>query len=169
MTEASAAEIARSALDHQGGRYRIDFEARIAAEAAKVRPLLSDYNGLARLSETVIESQWLAGQAGAPRVRIVQRACIVIFCQTLRRTMLVEPQPDGDVLTLTEPETSDYREVREHWQVIAEAGQTRVRYRAEFVPRFFVPPLIGPWLVKSRLRAELEATAARIESLAAQR
>jgi hypothetical protein len=165
-THAWAAQVVRADFDHQGNRYRVEFEAHVAAEAANVRILLSDYDGLARLSDTVVDSRRLPERGGTPRVRIVQRACVFIFCRTLARTMSVESHPDGDVLALTEPETSDYLDVRERWQVIAQAGgDTRVRYRGEFVPRFFVPPLIGPWLIRSFLRAELEATAARIELL----
>ena len=166
-THAAAAEIVRADLDHEGSRYRVDFEARLTAQAASVRTLLSDYDGLARLSDTVVDSRLLPALAGPPRVRIVQRACVLFFCRTLTRVMSVESHPDGDVLTLAEPQTSDYLEVREHWQVATRPEGTHVRYRAQFIPRFFVPPLIGPWLIKSRLRAELEATAARIEVLGA--
>jgi hypothetical protein len=39
-------------------------------------------------------------------------------------------------------------------------------YTAEMVPNFFIPPVIGPWLVKSFLIEEIKATAVEVESLA---
>lgn len=166
---ACAAEIVRAEFSHEGNRYRVDFEARISAQAASVRALLSDYDALARLSDTVIESRRLPASTGLPRVRIVQQACVLIFCRTLARVMSVESRPDGDVLALAEPQSSDFLDVGEQWQVMGESDETRVRYRAEFVPRFFVPPLIGPWLIKSRLREEIETTAVRVEQLGTRR
>jgi hypothetical protein len=34
------------------------------------------------------------------------------------------------------------------------------------VPDFFIPPLIGPWLMKSFLQKEIKATAIQVEALA---
>jgi hypothetical protein len=81
--------------------------------------------------------------------------------------MGVETRGNGDILTLADPAASDFRHARELWQLQPHAGGTRLTYQAEFEPAFFVPPLIGPWLIKARLRSELEDIAARLEQLAA--
>ena len=166
-THVPAAEMLRAELDYEGEHYRVDFEAHLAADAARVRALLSDYDHLDRLSDTVLESRRLVSAGGTPQVQIIQRACVLIFCKTLTRVMTVETRPDGDILTLVNSEHGDFRDVTEHWQVIAHAADARVRYRAEFVPQFFVPPLLGPWFIKAYLRSEVKATADRLEALAA--
>jgi hypothetical protein len=48
----------------------------------------------------------------------------------------------------------------------AEGDQSRIEYRAEMEPDSFIPPLIGPFLLKRKIRKELRATALIIETLA---
>jgi hypothetical protein len=89
-----------------------------------------------------------------------------VFCKTVRRVMDVEQRPDGDILSLADPSQSDFRHVREHWQIFPETPRTRLRYEAEYVPGFYVPPLLGPWLIKRRLHNELIVVFGRLEELA---
>jgi hypothetical protein len=41
-----------------------------------------------------------------------------------------------------------------------------LNYSAEVVPEFFIPPLIGPPVVKYFLRREIKITALEVEALA---
>ncbi len=168
-TAALAARFERAAVRHEAGRYRLDFVVDLAAPTTPVRALLTDYDHLERLSAHIVESRRLPAVAGSePQVRIVLRACVLIFCRTVRRVMAVERRANGDILTLADPAASDFTHARELWQLQPHAGGTRLTYQAEFAPAFFVPPLIGPWLIKARLHQELEDIAARLERLAAE-
>ena len=64
------------------------------------------------------------------------------------------------------PERSDTRYSRAQWRLQAEGGGTLLRYELEMEPDFWVPPLIGPPIVKRALRQGGERAAARIERLA---
>ena len=48
----------------------------------------------------------------------------------------------------------------------AEDDRTRLHYTAEVEPNFFIPPLIGPPVVKYFLRQEIQLTAIEVEALA---
>lgn len=162
---ALGASFERAEVTHEAGRYRLRFVVDIAAATPAVRALLTDYDHLDRLSAHIVESRRLT--AGGSRVRIVLEACVLVFCKTVRRVMAVETRANGDILTLADPAESDFRHAREIWQVNPQGRGTRLVYEAEFEPSFFVPPLIGPWLIKSRLRGALEEIATRLEELAA--
>jgi hypothetical protein len=168
VRSARTAEVALAEVTHADGRYRVSFEARLAAEAGAVRALLFDYAHLDRLSPTVVASRLVPDPAGRGlgRLHLTQRACVLLFCRRLQRTMQVERGADGDTLTLVDGEENDFREAHERWQVVADGGAARVRFDAEYVPRFYVPPLVGPWLVRRHVLAALEDTAANAERLA---
>ena len=165
-TLAVAATVLHTEVRHEAGRYAVALEVQLDAEPARVRALMTDYARLDRLSKTIVASRIVRATEDAVRVRVDFRACVLIFCRTLRKTQEVREEPGGDIRSDYDPAESDFAFGREHWRIRAEGSGTRVRYDAELVPSFFVPPLIGPWIVKLKLRDELETTAARLEKFA---
>lgn len=163
---AHAAETLQAQVTHERGTYRVSFEIVVAAPAARVRAVMTDYERLARLSDSVKESRVLQRAAGYTRVRQVARACVLFFCKTVTRVLDVRELPDGNIEARTVPALSNFGAGGELWQFFAERERTRVRYAATIVPSFFVPPLIGPPLLKRRIVSELETTGSRLEALA---
>jgi len=74
----------------------------------------------------------------------------------------------GAIVYTTVPEASDFKRGKE--QVIVQEtrqpGQTRVTYNASLVPDFFVPPLVGSWLMRKHIIRNLEVSNRRVEKLA---
>lgn len=164
---AAAAEVLHTEVSHGAGRYTVVFEFQVAADAHAVRRILTDYDRLDRLSRVVQKSEQLSpGDDGRPRVRVVMHSCFLFFCQTARKLETITEFPDGRLITVADPAESDYRYSRVEWRIHAEQAQTRVTYQAEHEPAFFVPPLVGPWIIKTRIRHELELMAERLEQLA---
>ena len=161
-----AAQIVSTAVTHEGRRYRVDFDVLLDAPAARLWPQLIDYEQLARLSERVVEIRVLSARHEPLRVFIALRPCVLIFCRTIRRTVDVRPIEHGHILSLADPQRGDFRYSLERWQLAPQGRRTRLRYQGEVEPRFFVPPLIGPWLIKRVVREELETTARKLEALA---
>jgi hypothetical protein len=64
------------------------------------------------------------------------------------------------------PEQGDFTSGWEHWRILAEQGKTRIHYNAEIVPGFRLPPLIGPSILKGKLRKTLIGTVKKLETLA---
>jgi hypothetical protein len=95
------------------------------------------------------------------------RACVLFLCKTVRRVQDVALQPNGDITASAVPALSDFSRAEEHWRIIPQGSGTRIHYDAQLVPDFFVPPMLGPWLLKRAIRRDLLGAAARIESLAA--
>jgi hypothetical protein len=75
-------------------------------------------------------------------------------------------EPNGDITTRALPEQSDFRVAAERWRILPEGTGTRFLYRAEIEPAFFVPPIIGPLVMRRVLARELRESAVRFEQLA---
>lgn len=161
-----AAEFIETEVTHADGRYRLRFEVRLDADPGQVRRRLTDYDHLDRLSDLIVASRRLPdGAGGAVRVHQRLRACVLFLCRSVQRVLEVETSDNGDILTRTDPSASDFEHGEETWQIRAEGRGARLHYRASLTPGFFIPPLIGPWLLKSRLREELETITHRLETL----
>lgn len=143
------------------------FDVRINADKASVRRQLTDYAHYTRLSDSITESR-IVRIYSATRLRVAIRldSCVLIFCKVLNIVREVQILENGDIVTVADPAESDFSEARERWRISEDSGATRLIYDAELVPSFYVPPLIGPWLLKSRIRRELRTTAERLELLA---
>jgi Polyketide cyclase / dehydrase and lipid transport len=164
---AAAAVIERLETTHAGDRYTLSFDVVLDAERSKVWQIMTDYEHLPRVSHVIVESHLLKSpDPERPRVGVTLRACVLIFCKTMKKVVDIEARPQSDITVTGVPELSDFSYSVERWRVSAEDGKTRLRYHAEMVPDFFIPPVIGPWLVRHFLEREIKATAIKVEELA---
>lgn len=152
---------------HADGRYKVSFEVVLDADRDKVWQIMTDYERLPRVSKIIVESRVVKQQdAHRHRVGVTLEACVLIFCKTVKRLVDIDASPQTEILVTEVPGQSDFREGSEHWRVAAEGVKTRLHYTAELVPDFFIPPLIGPVVVKYFLRREIRLTALEVEALA---
>lgn len=153
-------------VTRDGASYRVNFDVLIPVASAHVEALLRDYRQWPRLSDTLTESQLLLTLPdGRQRVRIVFNSCVFIFCKTIAQTKDMDSREHGDIRTVMVPAQSDFSSGWEHWQIRSTKNMTQVQYHAEFSPSFSLPPVIGPWILKARLRQKLTLTAERLELL----
>ncbi len=156
-----------TSIQHSAGVYTVAFDMRLDADAVEVRALMTDYDRLDRLSDIVIKSRVLDILAdGSKRIQLDVRACVWIFCRTVRRVEDVTTLENGDISTNALPERSDFSRAVERWRIEASHGGTRLRYDAQLAPNFFVPPILGPYLMKKAIRRELISAAQHLEALA---
>jgi hypothetical protein len=164
---AFAADIRRLEATHDDDRYKLTFEVVLNAGRDKVWNIMTDYDRLPRVSKIIVESRILKQEdENRHRVSVTFHACVLIFCKTMKKVVDILARPRDDIVVTGDPALSDFRYSVEHWQVSAEGANTRLHYTAEMVPDFFVPPLIGPWMVKYFLKKEITATAIQVEALA---
>jgi len=164
---AAPATILRTEATHDDDRYKLTFEVVLNAERDKVWNIMTDYDRLPRVSKVIVESRILKKEdENRHRVGVTLHACVLIFCKTMNKVVDILARPRDDIVVTGVPALSDFRYSVEHWQVSAEGANTRLHYTAEMVPDFFVPPLIGPWMVKYFLKREITATAIQVEALA---
>jgi hypothetical protein len=164
---AAPATILRTEATHDDDRYKLTFEVVLNAERDKVWNIMTDYNRLTRVSKVIVESRILKQEdENRHRVGVTLHACVLIFCKTMKKVVDIQAWPRNDIIVIGDPALSDFSYSVERWRVVAEGAKTRLYYSAEMVPDFFIPPLIGPWLMKSFLQKEIKATAIQVEALA---
>ncbi len=164
---AVAGAIERLETTHDSGRYTVSFEVVLDAPRDRVWQIMTDYERLPRVSKIITESRILKQEnAHRHRVGVTLEACVLIFCKTVKRVVDIEARPQTEITVTDDPAFSNFSYAVERWRVGAEDSRTRLNYTAELVPEFFIPPLIGPPVVKYFLRREIRLTALEVEALA---
>lgn len=166
---AGAGEVLDVAVEQFGTRYVVDIDARFDVPADRLRALLTDYPNLGLVNDSIQRSEVL--ETISPRhhcVRTEARVCVALLCKTIVQVQDVSQLPDGDILATVRATRSDFSYGVARWQFHEESAGTRMHFRSEIEPAFWVPPLIGPWLIRRALQAEALESIANLERLAVQ-
>jgi hypothetical protein len=164
---AGAAEIRSFDLRHDDDRYHVVSETFIDAPVAAVYDVLVDYDHYERISSVFTDSRYLERNTdGSGIVYTKARGCIAFFCTTVERTERLEVILNEEIVTTVIPERSTTEYCRSRWSLTPERTGTLLRYELEMKPDFWVPPLVGPALVKRALRQGGARAAGRVELLA---
>jgi len=154
-------------VTYDAGRYELDADAFLAAPREAVFVILTDYDRFGRISSVYKDYGFMDPDSdGTPVVYTRMEGCVLIFCRSLMRVERLESDAPGFIRTITLPEQSDFKHSVSEWQLTPEADGTRVAYHLEMVPDFWVPPIIGPWILQRKLKSGGEHAVERIERLA---
>ncbi|MGH8540531.1 MAG: SRPBCC family protein [Stenotrophobium sp.] len=168
----SAAEVQSVEVHRDGKRYHIDMQTRLDAEPARAYAVFSDWRRLPEINRSVRSAQVLAENAdGTIRLATEVHFCVAIFCRELRQVQDMHSLRNDATLAITAnvlPALSDLRYGKAAWTMTPCAGETCLHFSADLEPDFWVPPLIGPWLIERKLRSQAVATSEGIERLARQ-
>lgn len=160
---AAAAGIGTSGVTRENNIYTVHIDARIDAPLAVVHAAISDFEHLTAINPSIEESRVLIETLDLQRVRTVVRVCILIFC---KRVVQVQDIRKPDAYTIEAsmvPGEGDFRSGIARWVLHAEGGVTLLHFTVVFEPDFWVPPLIGTWMIEEKLIEEVEVTARYIE------
>ncbi len=161
-----AGELLDLRVSHKDGVYRLSADVVIDAPATAVHDRLTDYANLTALNPSILRSEVLKAPATFDaRVRTLIKACVLMYCQTLQRVEHVRASPNR-LLAVIIPEQSNFSAGRTQWLLEPRGAQVLVRYRAELVPDFMLPPIIGTTLVRQALARELRTVLEHLERLA---
>lgn len=166
--EVAASEIRHLSITADNGRYTADMDVRLQANVDSVLAIVHDIDGLHRLSRMITHSSKVSAPIGHPvRRKLVLNACILFFCFHATLVEEIETVGDGVILGRIDPSMSDFRYGVSRWQV-SDLGsdRSRVRLHALLVPAFWIPPMIGPWIIKRKLHTLAIEMCDRLERLA---
>lgn len=168
--QAFAAAIETLEIEHDDGRYELRSRTFLAAPADAIFEVLTDYddNRFGRISSVYKVSGYLEPEPdGTPVVHTVMEGCVLFFCKSMQRIERLETIPPTFIRTTTLPDREgDFDFSRSEWVLEPADGGTTVIYRLTMEPNFWVPPVVGPWLLKRRLLEGGERAINRIERLA---
>lgn len=167
---ASAAEIRELEVEEKDGRYYFDSDTHILASTEALFDLLIDYDEFHKVSSAFKESRYMdPAEDGTKQVYTKARGCILFFCKTIERVELLEYTPHTDIMATVVPEQSDFSYSVTRWRLEPDGDGTRLIYTIEMEPDFWIPPVIGPLLIKNTLRSKGQDALVRIERLARER
>ena len=168
----NAAQIIHADVALVEDNYEVYFAIILKGDFARLKEIVTDYPRFVSISPTVTSSRIVTGRSGeAARIELVFRPCVlVIFCRNITKVSDTLIDDEGArVRFLAVPEFSDFYEARETITLVDEPGSkvpsVRFVYSAVLKPKFFVPPLIGPWLIRRYIVNDLKTTSARAEEI----
>ena len=162
-----SADLRAISVDFVDDRYELSSEAYFAASREDLFRVLSDYDLFEKFSSAFVESYNLPpDRHGRPRYYTRMTGCVLMFCKSFERRGYLLLEPPGEIIAIAQPELSDFRHCRERWRLVPEGEGTVLEYTFEMEPDFWVPPVIGPFLIKRELREDGRDAIDRIEALA---
>jgi hypothetical protein len=163
---ARAAVVESLDVVRQAQRYQVDLNAVLDVPAPAAYAAFADPANLPLINPSVRRAQVIGRGADGLRLYTEVRVCAAWYCRDLRQVqdMHYAPRPDGgDLSAAVLPQAGDFRFGAAGWQFRAAGPRTRLHFHAELEPAFWIPPLLGPWLVERSLRSEAQNTSAGIE------
>ena len=163
-----AGEVEFAHVEHEGNEYRLNLGMKIQAGKDDVFALLTDHEQLQRISDVLTESAILQRiNENIIRRRLVAETCVLFFCFKAVMVEDAEAFPEGRILAIMLPEQSDFHYGRTEWFVNAiDDNRSEIIYRCELQPSFWIPPVIGPFILKRKMVNEAQDSILKIESLA---
>lgn len=166
-----AAELIRADVKETNGEYRVDFEVLIQARLDEAITIIQDSENLHKLSPSVISSRVINDDGSQDYVEVVLRPCVfIVFCKTVKKVTQVQTDMGQGIFVHTVvPALSDFHSAEETVRLsqaeMDNQAWVRFSYQAFLQPKFYVPPFIGPWIVRKQIIRELRTTTDHIESM----
>ena len=91
---------------------------------------------------------------------------MLFYCKSVERTGSVEHEPLRYIKATVDPEQSDFHLSNETWEFSPEGEGTLIKYQLEMRPKFWVPPVIGPYVLKKKMADDGIEALDRIEAIA---
>ena len=164
----SAGEIKFAKVEHEGKEYRLNLTMEVDAGQGDLVALLSDHDNFHQLSAVMIESGLVPdAPEDTTRRRLVVKTCIVFFCFKVVMVEDVEQFPEGRLVAVMVPEQSDFKSGRAEWRVKPIGpDRSQINYSFSLQPDFWVPPGIGPVILKRKMIKEAKTSIVNMERLA---
>lgn len=159
-------EVIHSHVSHKEGVYKASIEMQIKAPVDKVYALLTDFNYLSRLSDNITDSELVEEDPPEYTVHVETHNCVLFFCKDLKQTQEVLEFDNGYISVEDIKDKSDFVFANTLWHIRAFEEGTRVNFRTEMEPDFWLPPILGPWLFKNKMIEETQIMIERLEQLA---
>lgn len=171
--QAHAAQVLDVQVTRAGERFVIGMHIGIDASPPAVFRALQDYSAMMRYNPDLQAVRVQpTGIPGRVRLFTAVHTCVLVFCKTMHQEQIMTAiaNPDGGVLEAELlPRGGDFKAGHARWTVGAcpsDRRMTCVDARIELVPAFWVPPVIGSWVLRGKMAEEARRTGTGLELVA---
>ena len=173
VLQAHAAQVLDVHVDRDGPHFVIDMHIAIDAPPQAVFRALQDYSAMARYNPD-LRAVRVERTSVPDRVRLFTsiHACVLIFCKMMHQEQIMTATAgaQGGVLNAVfVANAGDFKEGHGRWTVaVCSTGRSRSCLDAEIelTPAFWVPPVIGAWVIRGMMEQEAERTSVGLERMA---
>ena len=160
----AAAEAVTVEVTHEDGVYHVTIDALLDAPPDAVFAVLTDYPRWAEVNDLIKESVVLEGDDPAQQlVRTVAEGCVLGFCKRFAQVQWMRASDDWRIRADVVPHMSDLRSGWADTKLSRSGSATLFQYEMSLEPDFWIPPLIGPMMIKRKLRKQAIETAEAVE------
>ncbi len=160
---ALAADVESVTVAHDDGVYKVSMSVLVDVPAAAAYAVMTDFENLPEVNQSVVFAERLPGN----RLHTKVDMCITVFCRSIEQTQQVKTSAPDTLRMTVIPQLSDFSFGVAQWRFMpVTAHSSRLFFNAQLQPDFWIPPLIGPWLVKNKLQQEAQITSSGIERVA---
>lgn len=164
---ACAADLRSVEIDREKGVYRMHSVVWFDADIVTVYGVFLDWDLSEQFSSVVVEARNTGSDATGDRGFYTRnRACVLFFCKSVERHGKVEHEPHRFIRAKADPEVSDFHLSNEEWLFEEEGEGTLITYTLEMRPKFWIPPVVGPYVLKRKMKSDGTAALDRIEAIA---
>jgi len=175
----SAAEMLKMDVKRQGKRFYLKSSLLVEVPVSSMYTILTDYNNMHHFSRGIKHSQEVTPSAeGVRRVYSHLQGCVAFLCRSVEKVELMKTIENQQVLTELLPEISKNVKWNKSLWELSEIQKvdstnpdeftsfTKIEYAMEFEPGFWVPPLLGPYMIKKSLAKDGLEIVSRMEKYA---
>lgn len=156
----AAATIEQLEFEQVDDHYVVSMQIELAVSAANAYAVMTDFERLPQLNPSVLKAEMRTPN----RLQTVVSLCVLFFCRDIHQVQTVTMPGGFRVHMRVIPDKSDLKYGTASWHFLPlEAQRSRLIFRAELAPDFWLPPLIGPWLLKNKVKTETLQTCESIE------
>lgn len=164
---ADAAELRSVVVERDEDLYWLESEVWFDAETEALYEVFLNYDLTQEFTKFVVESRNLEpAEDGRRRFYIRNEGCVWFVCRSFERTGHVEYVPNEYIQSTADAEVSDFHISIESWEFTPEGKGTAVVYKFKFDPKFWLPPVIGPYVLQRKLKLDSNHALNQIEALA---
>jgi hypothetical protein len=162
-----AAELRSVVVDRVDGRYTLKSEVWFDTDIDSIYAVFLDYDLASQFTSFIVEARNLDPDAdGQRRFYIRNEGCVWFYCRSFERVGHVEHEPLMFIRSTANPADSDFNFSQEEWRFKTDGDGTLVAYDFAFEPKFWIPPVIGPYVLQRKLKRDSAGAIHRIEAIA---
>lgn len=148
-------------VDRAGEAYRVSVRLSVTSDRQTAWNVLTDYDNLARFVPGMRSSRIISAP-GQPKL-LEQKGESGLGFVKVSTTTVSRLQEIPMQSIRFESVSGNLKSMRGEWSLEGHDHATAISYRAEVVPGFALPPLIGPALMSQNIRDMVEGVAREIE------
>lgn len=148
-------------VSRRGETLHVTASAEIEGSIARTWQVLTDYNRLAEIVPDLRVSRIISREGNLVQLEQKGEARLLFFSFPLDVRLAITEHPRERIVSRAV--AGNFRDMRGAYTLEGRAGRVLLRYTGSMIPDFYVPPLIGTWVLRHNVETTFQALVEEIE------